>query len=52
MARVKPTAKKLRLAKAGKEAAGVPTWVIARTDGNVRRNPKQNRNWRTKKIKA
>jgi len=52
MARVKPTAKKLRLAKAGKEAAGIPTWVIARTDGKVRRNPKQNRKWRTRKIKA
>ncbi|MGA3058938.1 MAG: 50S ribosomal protein L39e [Candidatus Bathyarchaeia archaeon] len=52
MARVKPTAKKLRLAKAGKEAAGVPTWVIARTDGKVRNNPKQGRNWRKRKIKA
>jgi large subunit ribosomal protein L39e len=52
MARVKPTAKKLRLAKAGKEAAGVPTWVIARTDGKVRNNPKQQRNWRKRKIKA
>jgi len=52
MARVKPTAKKLRLGKAGKEAASVPTWVIARTDGKVRNNPKQNRNWRKRKIKA
>ena len=52
MARVKPPAKKLRLAKAGKEAKSVPTWVIARTDGKVRTNPKQRRNWRTRKIKA
>ncbi len=52
MARVKPTAKKLRLAKAGKEASSVPTWVIARTDGKVRTNPKMRRNWRTRKIKA
>jgi large subunit ribosomal protein L39e len=52
MARVKPTAKKLRLAKAGREASGVPTWVIARTDGKARNNPKQRRNWRTGKIKA
>ena len=29
MARIKPTAKKLRLAKAGKESTGVPTWVIS-----------------------
>jgi len=51
MARVKPTAKKLRLAKAGKEAAGVPTWVIARTDGKFRDNPKSHRTWRATKIK-
>jgi large subunit ribosomal protein L39e len=52
MARIKPAAKKLRLAKAGKEKASVPTWVIARTDGKVRTNPKRRRNWRTRKIKA
>ena len=33
MARNKPTAKKLRLAKAGKESKAVPTWVIAKTGG-------------------
>lgn len=52
MARVKPTAKKRRLAKATKEKSSVPTWVISRTDGKVRNNPKQRRNWRTRKIKA
>ena len=52
MARVKPPAKKLRLAKASRVAAGVPTWVIARTDGKFRDNPKQRRTWRTRKIKA
>ncbi len=52
MARVKPIGKKLRLAKAGKESQSVPTWVIARTDGKVRNNPKQRRNWRTRKIKS
>jgi large subunit ribosomal protein L39e len=52
MARVKPTAKKLRLAKAAKEATSVPTWVIARTEGKVRNNPKERRNWRSRKIKA
>ncbi|MGD6851812.1 MAG: 50S ribosomal protein L39e [Candidatus Bathyarchaeia archaeon] len=51
MARIKPPAKKLRLAKAGNEAQSVPTWVIARTDGKVRVNPKSRRNWRTSKIK-
>jgi large subunit ribosomal protein L39e len=52
MARIKPTAKKRRLAKATKEKEAVPTWVIARTDGKVRTNPKRRRNWRTRKIKA
>jgi large subunit ribosomal protein L39e len=52
MARIKPTAKKRRLAKATKEKESVPTWVIARTDGKVRTNPKRRRNWRTRKIKA
>jgi large subunit ribosomal protein L39e len=52
MARIKPTAKKRRLAKANKQKKPVPTWVIARTDGKVRTNPKHRRNWRTRKIKA
>jgi large subunit ribosomal protein L39e len=52
MARVKPTAKKRRLAKANRESKPVPTWVVARTDGKVRTTPKQRRNWRTRKIKA
>jgi large subunit ribosomal protein L39e len=52
MARVKPAAKKRRLAKATKEASAVPTWIIARTAGKVRTNPKRRRNWRTRKIKA
>jgi large subunit ribosomal protein L39e len=52
MARVKPPAKKLRLAKASKVSEPVPTWVVARTDGKVRVNPKQRRNWRTRKLKA
>jgi large subunit ribosomal protein L39e len=52
MARIKPAAKKRRLAKATKEKESVPTWVIARTDGKVRTNPKRGRNWRRRKIKA
>jgi large subunit ribosomal protein L39e len=35
MARIKPAAKKRRLAKAGKQKESVPTWVIARTEGKV-----------------
>lgn len=52
MARIKPAAKKRRLAKAGKQRESVPTWVIARTDGKVRTNPKRQRNWRKRKLKA
>ena len=52
MARIKPPAKKHRLAKANKERQAVPTWVIARTDGKVRTNPKRRRNWRTGTTKA
>jgi large subunit ribosomal protein L39e len=51
MARNKPTAKKLRLAKAGKEKKPVPTWVIGRTNGAVRTNP-QRRSWKRTKIRA
>ncbi|NIV43742.1 MAG: 50S ribosomal protein L39e [Candidatus Bathyarchaeota archaeon] len=51
MTRNKPTAKKRRLAKKGKEAKAVPTWVIAKTSGHVRTNPKR-RQWRRTKTKA
>jgi len=51
MARNKPTAKKRRLVKAGKQKKPVPTWVIARTDGKFRTHPKRRR-WRTRKIRA
>jgi len=51
MARNKPTAKKRRLNKAGKESKSVPAWVMARTKGKVRTTPKR-RNWRRTKIKA
>ncbi|MCW4053837.1 MAG: 50S ribosomal protein L39e [Candidatus Bathyarchaeota archaeon] len=52
MARIKPPAKKRRLAKANKEKSSVPTWVIVRTDGKVRTTPKRRRNWRTGTTKA
>jgi len=51
MARNKPTAKKRRLIKAVKQKEPVPTWVIAKTAGKFRTNPKRRR-WRTRKIKA
>ncbi|NIR86727.1 50S ribosomal protein L39e [Candidatus Bathyarchaeota archaeon] len=51
MGRNKPTAKKRRLAKAGKESKPVPTWVIAKTGSRVRTSPKR-RHWRQRKIKA
>jgi large subunit ribosomal protein L39e len=50
MAKVKDTSKKNRLAKAGKRARSVPTWVIVRTNREVRTNP-QRRNWRQRKLK-
>ena len=51
MTRNKPTAKKRRLAKAGKMKKAVPTWVMARSGGKFRSTPKR-RQWRTRKIRA
>jgi len=51
MARNKPTAKKRRLMKAGKQKKAVPTWIVAKTMGHVRTSPKR-RQWRRRKIKA
>lgn len=51
VARNKPTAKKLRLAKAGKQRRAVPTWVIGKTSGKVRTHPKR-RQWRSRKLRA
>ncbi|MHA1906649.1 MAG: 50S ribosomal protein L39e [Candidatus Thorarchaeota archaeon] len=50
MARNKPLGKKLRMAAAMKSNSSVPTWVVVRTSGKVRRNPAQ-RNWRQTKMK-
>ncbi|MCD6264324.1 50S ribosomal protein L39e [Candidatus Bathyarchaeota archaeon] len=52
MGRNKPLALKLRLAKAGKQKKAVPTWVMMRTMGRVRRSPKNQRNWRRVKLRA
>ncbi len=43
MGRNKPTAKKRRLIKAGKQKKPVPTWVVAKTLGSVRTHPKRRR---------
>ena len=51
MARIKPTAKKKRLAKANIQSQPVPTWVVAKTRGHVRTNSKR-RSWRRTKLKA
>jgi large subunit ribosomal protein L39e len=50
MGRVKDKGKKNRLRKATKRTRSVPTWVIVRTNRQVRNNPK-NRNWRQRKLK-
>jgi large subunit ribosomal protein L39e len=51
MTKNKPTAKKRRLAKAGKEKKPVPAWAISRTAGKFRQTPKK-RQWRKRKIRA
>lgn len=51
MAKNKPTARKRRLARALKENRAVPAWVVARTLGRVRTNPKR-RNWRRDRLKV
>jgi len=50
MARNKTAAKKKRLGKYLKQNQPPPGWVIIRTRGRVRTNPKV-RNWRRKKLK-
>ncbi len=50
MARYKPLAKKLRLAKAAKQNRRVPVWVIVKTNRKVVSHPKR-RYWRRTKLK-
>jgi len=50
MGSVKDKSKKHRLMKARKQAAPVPTWVVIKTNSNVRFNPKQ-RDWRRQKLR-
>jgi large subunit ribosomal protein L39e len=50
MARNKPLAKKLRLGHQLKSNVGVPAWIMVKTNGRIRTNPKR-RNWRQSKLK-
>ena len=50
MARSKPLGKKLRLASALKSNRAVPIWVVAKTMGKVRWNPRR-RHWRRGRLK-
>lgn len=45
MATRKSSARKIRLIKKTKQASPVPTWVVLKTNRNVRFNPKR-REWR------
>lgn len=51
MARNKPLAKKLRMARAARRTQGVPTWAIQKTSGKVRQHPKK-RNWKRNTLKV
>ena len=51
MARNKPLARKLRLAKAYKSNSPVPVWVLMRTNRRFTTHPKR-RHWRRNWIKA
>ncbi len=51
MTRNKPTAKKRRLAKKIKQRKAVPTWVVGKTKGEVRTNPKRG-HWTRTKLRA
>ncbi|KXA89445.1 50S ribosomal protein L39 [candidate division MSBL1 archaeon SCGC-AAA259B11] len=50
MSRNKTLSTKRKLAKAKKQNRRVPIWVIAKTGGRVRNNPKR-RHWRRQNIK-
>ncbi|MGZ7108393.1 MAG: 50S ribosomal protein L39e [Methanobacterium sp.] len=51
MSRNRPLAKKLRLAKAGKQNRRVPLWVMLKTNRKVRTHPKM-RHWRRNSLKV
>ena len=51
MARNKPLARKLRLARALKANSAVPVWVVVKTARRFTFNPKR-RHWRRSKLKV
>jgi len=51
LARNKPLARKLRLARAHKQSRPLPAWVIVKTLRKVRYSPVR-RHWRTNKLKV
>ncbi|WP_423792740.1 50S ribosomal protein L39e [Methanocaldococcus indicus] len=51
MGSIKPFGKKIRLAKAKRQNRRVPLFVMVKTRGRVRANPKM-RHWRRQRIKA
>ncbi|GAB6147632.1 50S ribosomal protein L39e [Stetteria hydrogenophila] len=51
MARNKPHARKLRLARALKSNSAVPVWVIIKTNRRVTFSPAR-RHWRVSKLKV
>ena len=50
MARFKHVARKIRLAKRGKQNRPVPLWAVMRTKRRWRRNPRRY-HWRRSKLK-
>jgi len=50
VARNKPLARKLRLAKAAKQNVAVPAWVVIKTMRRFTFNPRR-RHWRVSKLK-
>ncbi|AWS00048.1 50S ribosomal protein L39e [Metallosphaera hakonensis] len=51
MSRYKPSGLKKRLSKALRSNSSVPAWVILKTNGKFRFNPKR-RNWRRNDLKV
>ncbi|MFQ5761804.1 MAG: 50S ribosomal protein L39e [Candidatus Bathyarchaeia archaeon] len=50
MARFKTPYRKIKLARAQRRSRSVPSWIIAKTRGGMRRTPTR-RHWRRTKIK-
>ncbi|MGV9173386.1 MAG: 50S ribosomal protein L39e [Promethearchaeia archaeon] len=51
MARNKDIAAKRRRGKKLKQSKTIPSWIIMKTDGEVRNSPYTRREWRNRKLK-